>query len=166
MISYVTGDATKPQGEGAKIIAHVCNCEGGWGAGFVLAISKRWTGPEKHYRALAERNLGDVHLIKVAPEIWVANMIAQRGYGTGNRNLHRSGEPDSEIPLRYDALEASLQYLAKRADHLQASIHCPRLGCALAGGSWSKVEALIESTLSAAGIAVTVYDFPGGLFNP
>lgn len=33
MITYVTGDATKPVGNGRKIIAHVTNDEGGWGAG-------------------------------------------------------------------------------------------------------------------------------------
>lgn len=40
-IHYVTGDATEPIGEGEKIIAHICNDQGGWGAGFVLALSKK-----------------------------------------------------------------------------------------------------------------------------
>jgi hypothetical protein len=40
-IQYIAGDATAPIGDGNKIIAHVCNDIGAWGAGFVLAISKR-----------------------------------------------------------------------------------------------------------------------------
>lgn len=49
-ITYLKGDATQPQAKGAKVIAHVCNDLGGWGKGFVLAISKRWPQPEKQYR--------------------------------------------------------------------------------------------------------------------
>lgn len=41
-IQYLKGDATNPQVEGNKIITHICNDIGGWGKGFVLAISKRW----------------------------------------------------------------------------------------------------------------------------
>jgi O-acetyl-ADP-ribose deacetylase (regulator of RNase III) len=41
-IFYMTGDATAPVGEGQKLIVHVCNDIGAWGAGFVLALSKRW----------------------------------------------------------------------------------------------------------------------------
>ena len=39
-IKYVVGDATAPQGESKKIICHICNDLGAWGAGFVLALSK------------------------------------------------------------------------------------------------------------------------------
>ncbi|RYD76612.1 MAG: Appr-1-p processing protein, partial [Verrucomicrobiaceae bacterium] len=44
-IHYVTGDATRPEGDGARVICHVCNDIGGWGRGFVTALSKRWKGP-------------------------------------------------------------------------------------------------------------------------
>ena len=49
-ITYLQGDATQPQSKGNRIIAHVCNDLGGWGKGFVLAISKRWPEPEAEYR--------------------------------------------------------------------------------------------------------------------
>jgi hypothetical protein len=49
-IDYVTGDATRPAGDEPRIIAHVCNDIGGWGAGFVLAVTKRWREPEVAYR--------------------------------------------------------------------------------------------------------------------
>lgn len=50
-ITYIKGDATCPQAKGTKIICHVCNDIGGWGKGFVLAISRRWEQPEAEYRA-------------------------------------------------------------------------------------------------------------------
>lgn len=40
-INYIKGDATQPIGENNKIIAHICNNEGKWGVGFVLAVSKK-----------------------------------------------------------------------------------------------------------------------------
>jgi O-acetyl-ADP-ribose deacetylase (regulator of RNase III) len=49
-IHYVRGDATRPQGEGTKIIVHCCNTVGAWGRGFVLALSRRWLSPERAYR--------------------------------------------------------------------------------------------------------------------
>lgn len=36
LVQYLKGDATYPQGDGPKIIAHICNDAGGWGKGFVL----------------------------------------------------------------------------------------------------------------------------------
>ena len=49
-INYLNGDATNPTGNGNKIIVHICNDIGGWGKGFVMAISKRWKQPEHQYR--------------------------------------------------------------------------------------------------------------------
>lgn len=164
VIRYIDGDATRPEGDGPKIIAHVCNCVGGWGRGFVVAVSKRWRQPEAHYRSLASYDLGVTHFVSVEPNIRVANMIAQQGYGPGNRNKHRTTQEDSDIPLRYDALKACLSSLGREAARLGASVHMPRIGCALAGGSWAKVEPLIQSEVCALGVAVTVYDF--GPYNP
>lgn len=35
----------------------------------------------------------------------------------------------------------------------------PRIGTGLAGGKWQEIETIVNDTLSAADIAVTVYDF-------
>ena len=83
-IQYLTGDATEPAGEGPQIIVHVCNDVGGWGRGFVLAISKRWPEPEERYRSWSHGGteqpfaLGEVQLVHVKESVWVANLIGQR----------------------------------------------------------------------------------------
>jgi hypothetical protein len=41
-IVFLKGDVTCPSQQGLKIIAHICNDIGGWGKGFVLALSKKW----------------------------------------------------------------------------------------------------------------------------
>lgn len=82
---YITGDATAPNAAGPSIIAPVCNDVGGWGRGFVIAISQRWPEPEQEYRRwYRERNtndfgLGAVQVVRVGADLWVANMIAQHG---------------------------------------------------------------------------------------
>ena len=153
-LTIIAGDATVPQAKGPKVIAHICNDMGGWGKGFVLAVSARWPEPEKAYRAwhrARARNdfgLGAVQLIQVAPDKWVANMIGQHGTRTGSQGP----------PIRYPAVESCLAGLATHAEHLGASVHMPRIGCGLAGGTWARIEPLITAALSARDIPVTVYD--------
>ncbi|MFD7261714.1 macro domain-containing protein [Streptomyces sp. NPDC059874] len=153
-LRIIDGDATSPQAKGPKVIAHVCNDIGGWGKGFVLAVSKRWPEPEAEYRAWHRRRsgndfgLGAVQLVRVKPDVWVANMVGQRGIRTG------SGGP----PIRYDAVERCLATLAGHAVELGASVHMPRIGCGLSGGKWPRIESLINDQLCARDVEVTVYD--------
>ncbi len=62
--------------KGAKMIAHVCNDIGGWGKGFVLALSHRWPEPEKanrawhRDRATNDFGLGPVQLVQVERRVW------------------------------------------------------------------------------------------------
>lgn len=153
-IEYVRGDATTPLGKGTKVIAHVCNDLGGWGKGFVLAISRRWPEPEAAFRrwhrdrAGNDFGLGAVQFVQVGRLLWVANMVGQRGIRTGSKG----------VPVRYAALDTALGAVAARAGELGASVHMPRIGCGLAGGKWERVEPLITARLVEAGVRVTVYD--------
>lgn len=153
-IGYVRGDATAPQGKDVKIIAHVCNDLGGWGKGFVVAVSRRWPGPEAAYRrwhrerAANDFGLGAVLFVRAEPYVWVANMVGQHGIRTGSKG----------VPIRYEAVDTALEAVAAKAAELGASVHMPRIGCGLAGGKWSRIEPLIEERLVRRGIAVTVYD--------
>jgi O-acetyl-ADP-ribose deacetylase (regulator of RNase III) len=155
MITDLKGDATQPQAKGNRIIAHIGNDLGGWGQGFVLAISKRWAGPEAAYRSWHKQRsqndfgLGAVQLVPVEPYIWIANMVAQRGRKTGSHGP----------PIRYEAVRTGLKKLAVEAKKLEASVHMPRIGCGLAGGKWEEIEPIIADELGSQGVEVTVYDF-------
>ncbi|HVM60192.1 MAG TPA: macro domain-containing protein [Verrucomicrobiae bacterium] len=151
-IRYVVGDATQPIGAGNKIIAHVCNDIGAWGAGFVLAVSRRWPLAREAYLAQKQDRglvLGTVGIVKVEDTVWVANMVGQHGIHS------QRGVP----PIRYDALRRCLAGVAAHARDLRATIHMPRIACGLAGGRWEMVEPLIREEL--AGLEVFVYDLPG-----
>jgi O-acetyl-ADP-ribose deacetylase (regulator of RNase III) len=153
-ISYLNGDATNPQAEGNKIIAHICNDLGGWGKGFVLAISKKWNAPEKEYRNWFKTNLnfnlGEIQLVNVETEIWIGNMIGQHKVITNSKGIP---------PIRYRAVEECLEKLSNEALKLNASIHMPRIGCGLAGGKWEEIEPIINKTLLKNNVEVYVYDF-------
>jgi len=167
MIHYLVGDATTPVKD-KSLICHVCNDKGAWGAGFVLALSDKWTNPEIAYRdwrkgridRIVQENydkvfaLGNVQFIPVSliqgKEIWVANMIAQQGY--------RKQHLNTKTYLQYDMLNIALIKSFKFATAKGLTIHMPRIGCGLAGGDWNKIEPLIETHSHDSGIDVYVYD--------
>lgn len=178
---FVEGDATEPQcpdttlTDQPVIIAHICNDAGGWGAGFVMAISAKWHQPEEAYRkwhhdqtgddrsGLLTLQLGHTQLVQVQghpfhptddQKIWVANMIAQRGW---------TWTSDGTPPIRYDALKSAFERVVQEAGLLNASIHMPRIGCGLAGGTWPEVEKVLRGVLDYYELYdsnVYVYDLP------
>jgi hypothetical protein len=127
-IDYVRGDATTPLGKGPKVIAHVCNDRGGWGKGFVLALSKRWPEPEAAYRRwYRERSgndfgLGAVQIVPVQPGMWVANMVGQHGTRTGSHGP----------PVRYQAISTPPwpTWLSTRSNW------APRCTCRASAAGW------------------------------
>lgn len=156
-ICYVSGDATSPDGTGPKVLVHLCNDAGRWGAGFVLAVSRRWPLVEAQYRAWSRGTLdlpfmlGAVQFVPVGPAFWVANLVGQ----------HSTRRQGSAPPIRYPAVREGLARVAEFAGTQGATVHMPRIGTGLAGGDWEQIERLIRETLIAQGIPVTVYDWPG-----
>ena len=158
MIKYITGDATEPVVKPC-IIAHVCNDEGKWGKGFVLALSKKYPLAEEGYRAWFKNpndfglkpKLGHIQIVSVNKSIIVANMIAQKGIAPAN------GVP----PIRYPELKKCLGSVHYQAHNNNLTIHMPRIGSRLAGGKWEIVEECINRTCPL--MDVYVYTLPSEL---
>ena len=154
-VTYLVGDATRPQGEGPKVIVHCCNDAGGWGSGFVLALNARWSKPRECYRewfregayAGTKFELGAIQIIEVEADLCVVNLIGQHGYG-------KCSDPNDPF-VRYDAVRAGLSKLISVIG--TASIHMPRIGCGLAGGTWWEMGPIIEEVFK--DHQVFVYDF-------
>ena len=160
-INYVTGDATRPAlAETEKaIIVHVVNDIGGWGKGFVVAVSRRWKPPETAYRNWAAGRdkqqpfkLGQVQFVQVEPNLWIANLLGQHGIGR---------QANGASPVRYEAIREGLQRVAVFAKSEKATVHMPRIGSGLAGGKWEIISKIIEEELVARDIPVTVYTLLG-----
>lgn len=165
-ITYIKGDATLPVGDGKKYIVHVCNDIGGWGRGFVLALSNKWESPEKKYRewnrngfyelsdmSKCKFELGNIQVVPVEDNLSVINMIGQHGCYPTVVN----GEKIQ--PIRYEALKECLYKVAKLAKANNVSVHMPMIGAGLAGGDWTVIEGIINNTLIQSGVDTTVYVF-------
>lgn len=176
MIKYVIGDATNPidtkneikegeEGEDGedgeeyvneiKIIIHVCNDINRWGKGFVLAVSKKWKEPAIEYHKMSKK-LGDISVLKVEENVYVANMIGQHGI------YAKTIDGKLTQPIRYDALkeciEKVVEFVQNTFPDKYVSFHMPRIGCGLAGGKWFEVEKIISTELK--NYNVVVYDLP------
>lgn len=150
----MNGDATAPVAEGNKIIVHICNDIGGWGKGFVMALSQKWQLPEQEYRnrhtSATNFSLGEVQMVQVEPDLWVANLIGQHKI-----NRDENGRP----PIRYKAVQEGMRKICVFAQEKEASVHMPRIGCGLAGGEWGRIEPILKAELIEENVSVTVYDF-------
>lgn len=156
-ITIVRGDATKPRGDGQKIVVHVVNdATPRWGGrGFASAVARVWPDAQKDFVRCVEEDrsrlkLGSVYEYAAATGLTIVHMVAQHGYG-----------PSPAPRIRYAALRTCLAKVAELALTAGASVHMPRIGAGEAGGSWALIEELVAGTLCAAGIHVTVYDLPG-----
>lgn len=149
-IKYVVGDATEPIGDNLRVILHVVNNKGGWGRGFVLALSKKWKTPEQVYKSDASgfRNLGNIQAMHVEDGIAVVNMVAQDGY-VG---------PGWPRAINYAALGQCLMEVKKTFLYRNVSFHMPRIGAGLGGGDWAIIEQIIQDALGTE--HVFVYDLP------
>ena len=157
MIQYIRGDATNPQKPGTCLIVHICNDLGLWGAGFVLAVDRRWGPTPKRIYQQAKQECGpaplpggSMHAIRVSPTVWVVNIVGQHGV-----RRDESGGPCIRYPWVEQALTRHVRPLALDLP-APVSLHMPRIGCGLAGGTWDLMGPLVERTLG--DLDVTVYD--------
>jgi len=150
----ITGDATKPQGDGKCIIAHVVNDVGKFGAGFSGALDKAFDGkPQVSYREWfnlkdhcgVEFALGESITFRVAPDIFVAHMLCQQGVGTSKRRIS------------YTYLTLCLVRVFQSASKMNCSVHMPRIGSGLAGGDWQKIKEKIASVHEEMGCKFDVF---------
>ncbi len=144
--------------DGRAILTYLSAAGEGEGAGFVSL--KAMLGADK--ADLPREDFGQmekwgafpalytVFQVKVSEGLYVANMVAQHGT-IGRNNPH---------PLDYEALRKCLRTVGTGALLMGASVHMPRIGCGLAGGTWNRVEPLIVEHLCDRGVPVTVYDLP------
>jgi len=149
------GNALEPRGSGPKIIAQIVNNKTpNWGAGFARALRVKFPSVQNEFREWCSNNrdnffIGNIHVSTISEDLFVANMIAQHGYGES-----------SKPRIRYAALKNCLIQLRAIAIEKGASIHMPRIGTGYAGGNWFYISELIDEILVKNGISVTIYNLP------
>lgn len=137
------GDATAASRDKQRgvIIAHIVNCKGAWGKGFVLALNKMSPIPQAAYKAWKQQSapnnipLGDTLFVEVEPGKFVANMCAQKSINRKDGCL-----------IDYEAFENCMLVTFLRALRLGYDVHMPEgIGSGLAGGDKDKIHGIIKS---------------------
>jgi len=152
---YLHGSVLEPRGTGPRIIAHIVNDKTpNWGAGFPVALKRKWPEAQKDFRewVLSDRkrlSLGATRVTRISNDLAVVHMVAQHGYG-----------PSKKPRVRYAALKHCLDELASIALKEAATIHMPMIGSGQAGGNWEIIADLIDEALLRRNIEVTVYILP------
>lgn len=138
-------DATVPYRPSMRtLIPHVVNNVDRWGAGFTHSLDKAFgflLAEAYHQMATVPgaTTLGNVQYVYAAPNIWVANMFAQRG----TKRLN------NEQPLDMAALTVCLANVSLYAKRNEIEvIQMPKIGSGLAGGSWPDIRPLVLETLA------------------
>ena len=146
-INYVKGDLFQLYPKDRKVvIAHCCNCKGGFGSGFVIPLKQHFPIVAERYLSMfpAKRDImGYTQWVYINEHLTVANMVAQTLGGVR--------------PLNYYALAKAMQDVVHENEYVPFEIHAPMFGSALAGGNWNFVEELIRDIWLTNNIPVTIY---------
>lgn len=152
-ISVESGDALVTDPTKKTIIAHVVNNRGLWGAGFVLAISKKWKEPARMYKNLCKKIDADIlaagtaQFIDVENNITVCNMFAMKGVAG----------PDNPQPLSYNSLMTCLRALRLKAERDGYEvIQMPKIGAGLARGNWKTIKKLINLVFRKSAVKIII----------
>jgi O-acetyl-ADP-ribose deacetylase (regulator of RNase III) len=150
------------EGPQTILIPHVVNNVGAFNAGVALALKTKWPKVEKDYRGWLtfwqryQRSvLGQVFasLVECTEKttIIVVHMFAQNG-------IRSRQNPQ---PLEYPFLQSCMEAIPEIGQTFDRpfSIHCPKFGSGLSGGSWPEIEKLIRAIWCAQNIPVTVYSY-------
>lgn len=137
------------------VIAQCCNCFCSMKSGIAPKIKARW--PTVYSADCAtkkgdENKLGTFSKATVfdnGRDLTVYNLYAQFGFW-----LRRDGGRDLDYDALYDALNLMADDVVSNGGK---TVGVPLIGCGLAGGKWSVVEAMIEETLVAKGLEVFIY---------
>jgi len=104
------------------------------GRGVALAIRNKWPKVYQEYRKeYKKKQLGNIQVVGVGPELFVINLFAQYNYGLEKRHTN------------YSALKSCLETVSLWEKERDLDNYIPyKMGCGNAGGSWEKVSAIID----------------------
>lgn len=145
MIKYVKGDLfLAPE----TIIAHGCNCLGGFGSGVAKIMAEKHPKSRFEYINKFQNKgwkLGEVQFVKSNGKV-IANCATQYNYGSPK---------GGKVYVDYDAIKEVMEKLKKVCLEHNLTVAIPKIGAGLAGGDWNKIESIINSVFS--DLEITVY---------
>jgi len=144
MIKYVTGDLFKAP---ERILAHGCNCMGGYGSGVAKGMAKFHKKARDQYMSKYDSEegweLGDVQFVTSGDKI-IANCATQDEY-----------MPRGVRHADYQSIKKCMELVKDFAKANGYDIAIPKIGAGLAGGDWNIIEGILKDVFS--DYDVTVY---------
>lgn len=144
MIKYVKGDLFSTD---CDIIAHGCNCRGGFGSGVAYTMAMKYPKVRDAYLDKYDEEgwkLGEVQFVRIHTGKTVANCATQDAY-----------LPRGKRHADYNAIMDSMEKVKAYAQPNNLSIAIPKIGAGLAGGNWTAIEAILKLVFN--DYDVTVY---------
>lgn len=144
MIIYKKGDIFQGHED---IIAHGCNCVGGYGSGIAYTIAKLYPSAKtEYYKKLYNSGwkLGDVQFVQSNNRI-IVNCATQHNY-----------QPRNKIHADYDAIKEVMIKLYNYVKKNEKTIAIPKIGAGLANGDWNIIEEIINNVFTDIDIIVYV----------
>lgn len=141
------------------VIVHGCNCFCTMGAGIALKIKENF--PEA-YEADKKTVYGDYK--KMGTYTSAVHFVGNDRFPLLIINAYTQftykGIPgvDKNMRLSYTYLKECLYRINKKFSGSGLKIGLPKIGCGLAGGSWSKVSKIIEREFKDLDYTVVIYD--------
>lgn len=123
------------------IICQQVNCQSVMGAGLAKAICEKYPKVKKAYLAVflnssKESLFGKYQLVRVTPDLSIANIFSQFRYG----NPLKTGLRYTD----YDKLIGALDRICKANPN--TFVYVPHnIGCGLGGGRWGELEPMIKA---------------------
>jgi len=134
------------------VIIHQCNAQGKMNSGVAKALRLKYPKIWESYSRVVDPSLSADHgssflgltiAVKVAPELFIVNAVAQQFYGKDGRKY-----------TSYDALDRCLMQVSE--DFPDEFYHLPMIGCGLGGGKWEVVQEIIKHRLDANRVTIHI----------
>lgn len=145
MIVYKKGDLFQAP---ENILAHGCNCAGGFGSGIAGQIAIKYPMARFEYMKKYENEgwvLGDVQFSPQSDKKIIANCATQQKFF-----------PRNVCHADYDAIRKALTEVKNVAKAAGSSIAMPKIGAGLAGGDWNIIKNILDEVFD--DYDVTVYE--------
>lgn len=149
----ITGDVTRPVGDGVKAVVHFGDDSGTWGErGMFRAIAARYPQARANYEAEGKPRVGDCQLVRGEGDVHVATLIAQKVTSATTSSTWCQ-----------TSFEASLQKLVTLGSISKIrSLHLANLDGRIPGIDIGQVESALDRLCVKRGLAVTFYTLGGG----
>lgn len=132
LIQYQKGDIFDQVIGGNTIIAHSCNCQGVWGAGFAASLASRFKEDFAIYKMMC-RSIPKGSFI-LSPNI--LSLLTSTSYG------RYVDHPDSILESTRSSLESFLM------GNVGYNLHMPKINSGLFRVPWHKTELILEDLLT------------------